>query len=186
MYRKFRTKAQYGHHSTYPCFKSSHPIGESVQYMERNAITVVLNIILQVERKALLWAKSVNHVEKPKHFPRKCKSKVPSNMKSKKPRKSRKQIQMLEEQNKIPMVSLNEVVQNTSDNEFTWSVLQKQMNKDWPVYPVKVDDINVEFLADANSKWGFYIQFKSQGHIGTGPQHYHLWDLNRTDVTDSA
>ena len=74
---------------------------------------------------------------------------------------------MLEEQNKIPMVSLNEVVQNTSDNEFTWSVLQKQMNKDWPGYPVKVDDINVEFLADANSKLGFYIQFKSQGHIGT-------------------
>ena len=55
---------------------------------------------------------------------------------------------MLEEQNKIPMVSHNAVVQNTSDNDFTWSVSQNQMNKDRPVFPVKVNGIKVEFLAD--------------------------------------
>ena len=28
------------------------------------------------------------------------------------------------------------------------------------------------------SKLGFYVPFNSQGHIGTGPQNCHLWDLN--------
>ena len=28
------------------------------------------------------------------------------------------------------------------------------------------------------SKLGFYILFNSQGHIGTGSQHCHLWDSN--------
>ena len=81
---------------------------------------------------------------KPKYFARKCKSKVPPQVKSKKP--VRKQIQMLEEQSAIPMVFCDEVVQNTSDNGFTWSVSQNQMNKDRPVFPVKVNGIKVEFL----------------------------------------
>ena len=28
------------------------------------------------------------------------------------------------------------------------------------------------------SKLGFYVPFNSQGHIETGPQNGHLWDLN--------
>ena len=84
---------------------------------------------------------------KPNHFARKCKSKVPSQVKSKKP--VRQQIQMLKEQSKIPMVSHNEVVQNTSDNDFTWSVSQNQMNKDRPVFPEKVNGVKVKFLADS-------------------------------------
>ena len=28
------------------------------------------------------------------------------------------------------------------------------------------------------SKLGFFVPFDSQGHIGTGPQHCHLWDSN--------
>ena len=28
------------------------------------------------------------------------------------------------------------------------------------------------------SKSKFYVQFHSQGHIETGPQHCHLWDSN--------
>ena len=28
------------------------------------------------------------------------------------------------------------------------------------------------------SKLGFYIPFKSKGHIGTGPKQCHLWELN--------
>ena len=27
-------------------------------------------------------------------------------------------------------------------------------------------------------KLGFNVPFNSQGHIGTGPQHCHLWDSN--------
>ena len=34
-----------------------------------------------------------------------------------------------------------------------------------------------------SSKFGFYFPSTSQGHIGTRPQHYHLWDLNQTEVT---
>ena len=30
------------------------------------------------------------------------------------------------------------------------------------------------------SESGFYIPFNSQGHIGTGPQHCHLWGLKPT------
>ena len=30
----------------------------------------------------------------------------------------------------------------------------------------------------AKSKLGFNVPFNSQGHIGTGPQHCHLWDSN--------
>ena len=33
-----------------------------------------------------------------------------------------------------------------------------------------------EFMT--KSKLGFNIPFNSQGHIGTGPQHCHLWDSN--------
>ena len=70
-------------------------------------------------------------------------------MKSKKP--VRKQIQMLEEQSEIPMVLHNEVVQNTSDHDFTWSVSQNQMNNDRPVFPVRVNGVKVEFLADSGA-----------------------------------
>ena len=38
-------------------------LGARVQHMERNAITVALEITLQVQRNALLWVKSVSHVE---------------------------------------------------------------------------------------------------------------------------
>ena len=31
-------------------------------------------------------------------------------------------------------------------------------------------------LLKSTSKLGFYVPFNSQGHIGTGPQHCHLWD----------
>ena len=89
--------------------------------MERNAITVALKIILQVQRNALLWVKKCQSSGKLNHF-----------------KPVRIQIQMLEEQSEIPMVSRNEVVQNTSDNKFTWSVSQNQMNKDRPVFPVTV------------------------------------------------
>ena len=44
------------------------------------------------------------------------------------------------------MISHAEVVQNTSDNDFTWSVSQNQMNKDRPVFPVKVNGVKVEFF----------------------------------------
>ena len=30
----------------------------------------------------------------------------------------------------------------------------------------------------SKSKLGFNVPFNSQGHIGTGPQHCHLWDSN--------
>ena len=33
------------------------------------------------------------------------------------------------------------------------------------------------------SKLGFYIPFNSQGHIGTGSKHCHLWDSNHTEMT---
>ena len=49
------------------------------------------------------------------------------------------------------MVSHNEVMQNTSDNDFTWSFSQNQMNKDRPVFPVKVNGVKVEFLADSGA-----------------------------------
>ena len=56
------TKVQPGHHSSSPCCKSSHPRGKCPAY-RRNVITVALEIILQVQRNALLWVKSVSHVE---------------------------------------------------------------------------------------------------------------------------
>ena len=30
----------------------------------------------------------------------------------------------------------------------------------------------------SKSKLEFCVPFNSQGHVGTGPQHYHLWDSN--------
>ena len=33
-------------------------------------------------------------------------------------------------------------------------------------------------LLGQRSKLGFYVPFNSHGHIGTGPQNCHLWDLN--------
>ena len=41
-------------------------LGASVQHMEKNAITVALEIILQVQRNALQWAKIVSG--KPNHL----------------------------------------------------------------------------------------------------------------------
>ena len=63
-----------------------------------------------------------------------------------------KQIQMLEEQSEITMVSSNEVVQNTSNNDFTWSVSQNHMTKDRTVFPVKVNGVKVQFMADSGAK----------------------------------
>ena len=31
---------------------------------------------------------------------------------------------------------------------------------------------------EQQSKLEFYVPFNSQGHIGTGPQHCHLWESN--------
>ena len=92
-------------------------------------------------------------------------------MKSKKP--VRKQIQMLEEQSEIPMVSHNEVVQNTSDNDFTWSVSQNQMNKDRPVFPVKVNGVKVEFLADSGASVNI-LSLKDYNRLESKPSlEYH-------------
>ena len=33
-------------------------------------------------------------------------------------------------------------------------------------------------LPSEDPKLGFNVPFNSQGHIGTGPQHCHLWDSN--------
>ena len=30
----------------------------------------------------------------------------------------------------------------------------------------------------SKSKFRFYVPFNSQGHIGKGPQHSHLWESN--------
>ena len=34
------------------------------------------------------------------------------------------------------------------------------------------------------SKIGFYFQFNSQAHIGTGPQYCHLWELLVNRLSD--
>ena len=39
---------------------------------------------------------------------------------------------------------------------------------------------DLDAMAKLRSKLGFYIPFNSQGHIGTGPQHCHLWDSKPT------
>ena len=39
----------------------------------------------------------------------------------------------------------------------------------------KTDD---NAVAAMGSKLGFYTPFNSQGHIGTGPQHYQMGDSN--------
>ena len=36
----------------------------------------------------------------------------------------------------------------------------------------------LDYGAKSKSKLGFNVPFNSQGHIGTGPQHCHLWDSN--------
>ena len=38
-----------------------------------------------------------------------------------------------------------------------------------------------QYLTDkaAKSKFGFYVLFNSQDHIGTGPQNCHLWNSNQ-------
>ena len=42
------------------------------------------------------------------------------------------------------------------------------------MFPQKIH--SAEKLLSQRSKSGFYIQFNSQGHIVTGPQHCHLWE----------
>ena len=116
--------------------------------MERNAITGFKNHFTGT-KKCPAMGKKCQSCGKLNRFASKCKSKVSPQVKSKKP--VRKQIQMLEEQSKIPIVSRNEVVQNTSDNDFTWSVLQDQINKDKSVFPVKVNGVKVDFLADSGA-----------------------------------
>ena len=37
---------------------------------------------------------------------------------------------------------------------------------------------NLHLMDASGSKFGFYAPFNSQGHIGIGPLHYHLWESN--------
>ena len=48
----------------------------------------------------------------------------------------------------------------------------------WIVLHYKEKDIVEHFDSVPKSKLGFNVPFNSQGHIGTGPQHCHLWDSN--------
>ena len=41
-----------------------------------------------------------------------------------------------------------------------------------------ISDEYTEDFSKSKSKLGFNVPFNSQGHIGTGPQHCHLWDSN--------
>ena len=71
------------------------------------------------------------------------------------------------------------------DTKFSWLPFCNSVQIFW-----KVVSVNTRFFATcyfitlwktdflSHSKLGFYILFNSQGHIGTGPQHCHLWDSN--------
>ena len=41
-----------------------------------------------------------------------------------------------------------------------------------------ITDIRLLSSTVTDSTLGFNVTFNSQGHIWTGPQHFHLWDLN--------
>ena len=164
------TKAHPGQHSSCPCCKSSHPVGKCPAY-GRECNDCGLRNYFAGTKKCPAMGKKCQSCGKPNHFARKCKSKVPPQVKSKKP--VRKQIQMLEEQSEIPMVSYNEVVQNTCDNDFTWSVSQNQMNKDRPVFPVKVNGVKVEFLADSEASVNI-LSLKDYNRLESKPSlEYH-------------
>ena len=156
--------------SSCPCCKSSHPRGKCSAYgKERNNCGFKNHFA--GTKKCPAMGKKCQSCGKPNHFARKCKSNVPPQVKSKKP--VRKQIQMLEEQSKIKMLSHNEVVQNTSDNDFTWPVSQNQKNKDRPVFTLKVNGIKVEFLADSGASVNI-LSLKDYNRLESKPSlEYH-------------
>ena len=160
------TRAQSGHHSSCPCCKSSHPRGKCPAYGKECNNCGLKNHFVST-KKCPAMGKKCQTCGKPNHFARKCKSKVPPQVKSKKP--VRKQIQMLGEQSKIKMVSHNEVVENTSESDFTWSVSQNQMNKDRPVFQVKVNGVKVEFLADSGPTVNI-LSLKDYNRLESKPQ----------------
>ena len=164
------TKAQSGHCSSCPCCKSSHPRGKCPAY-GKECNNCGFKYHFAGTKKCPAMGKKYQSCGKPNHFARKCKSKVPPQVKSKKP--VRKQIQMLEEQSEIPILSRNEVVQNTSDNDFTWSVSQDQMNKERPVFLLKVNGVKVEFLADSGASVNI-LSLKDYNRLETKPSlEYH-------------
>ena len=165
-----RSKAQSGHQSSCPSCKSSHPRGKCPAYGKECNNCGLTNHFAGT-KKCPAMGKKCQSCGKQNHFARKCKSKTPPQMKQKKP--MRKQIQMLEEQSEVPVVSRNEVVHEVCSNDFTWSISQNQSTMERPVFPVTLNGIKVEFLADSGASVNI-LSLKDYNKLQTKPSlEYH-------------
>ena len=60
-------------------------------------------------------------------------------------------VQMLDEQQELPKVSRNECLQAASNCDYAWTVSENKPAIERTVFPVMVNGVKIEFLADSGA-----------------------------------